>query len=265
MKDYYTVLGVSKQATAQEIRRAYRKLAMQYHPDKNPDPAAREKITAINEAYDVLGDPEKRRAYDMRMTYGWQETVQPTPPSPAHRDPRYRGRRPPSSYKPSSQSDQYELMKQYLPVFIKSCYAGVLLTVLLGIDRVLPFRVQQDEVAGIQAVVSLRSHGYMYDILITSKGRKVVVYNLKAREFTRGQRVEIYSTFLMAIPMHMADLHETTIIPLGYIYRGVVFFPVILLLTSLGGLIFRRHVHFSFSLSIVSAILVILNLYIIFR
>ena len=60
-RDYYEVLGVAKTATADEIKSAYRKLAMKYHPDRNPgDKAAEEKFKEAAEAYDVLHDPEKR-------------------------------------------------------------------------------------------------------------------------------------------------------------------------------------------------------------
>jgi len=64
-KDYYRVLGVSRDADEKEIKRAYRKLAVQYHPDKNPDDqAAEDRFKEINEAYEVLGDREKRAKYD---------------------------------------------------------------------------------------------------------------------------------------------------------------------------------------------------------
>lgn len=64
-RDYYEVLGVSKNATADELKSAYRKLAMKWHPDRNPDnPDAKNKFSEISEAYEVLSNPEKRQRYD---------------------------------------------------------------------------------------------------------------------------------------------------------------------------------------------------------
>src|SRR5882762_8405083 len=63
--DYYEVLSVSRDASDQELKTSYRKLAMQYHPDRNPDnPAAEDKFKECSEAYQILSDPEKRAAYD---------------------------------------------------------------------------------------------------------------------------------------------------------------------------------------------------------
>lgn len=72
-RDYYEVLGVEKTATAEEIKKAYRKKAIQYHPDKNPgDKAAEEKFKEAAEAYEVLSDPQKRQRYDQFGMAGMQ-------------------------------------------------------------------------------------------------------------------------------------------------------------------------------------------------
>src|SRR5215216_8134969 len=64
-KDYYKILGVERNASEDDIRKAYRKLAMQYHPDRNPnDKQAEERFKEINEAYQVLSDSQKRSHYD---------------------------------------------------------------------------------------------------------------------------------------------------------------------------------------------------------
>ncbi|MBL8038669.1 MAG: J domain-containing protein [Nitrospira sp.] len=68
--DYYRILGVSREASDEDIKKAYRKLVFDHHPDRNPDKAdAEERIREINVAYEVVGDPEKRRTYD-RLSWG---------------------------------------------------------------------------------------------------------------------------------------------------------------------------------------------------
>jgi DnaJ-class molecular chaperone len=65
-KDYYEIMGLTPEATGEEIKKTYRKLAMQYHPDRNlGDPECEERLKKMNEAYQVLGDEQKRRHYDL--------------------------------------------------------------------------------------------------------------------------------------------------------------------------------------------------------
>ncbi len=78
-KDYYKILGVSRDATQEEIQRAYRKLARKYHPDVNKSADAEEKFKEINEAYEVLRDPEKRKKYDQLGT-SWEHGQDFSPP-----------------------------------------------------------------------------------------------------------------------------------------------------------------------------------------
>ena len=78
-KDYYEILGVSRTAPADEIRRAYRKLAKQYHPDVCKEKDAEARYKEINEAYEVLKDPDKRQKYDT-LGMNWQAGQDFTPP-----------------------------------------------------------------------------------------------------------------------------------------------------------------------------------------
>src|SRR5215467_10368812 len=79
-KDYYEVLGVKRDATDDQIRQAYRKLARKYHPDVNPgDRVAEDKFKELNEANEVLSDPEKRKRYD-QLGANWKNGAEFTPP-----------------------------------------------------------------------------------------------------------------------------------------------------------------------------------------
>ena len=72
MKDYYDLLGVSEDATQKEIKKAYKKLALKHHPDRNKDEGSEDKFKEINEAFSVLGDEEKRKEYDQAKQAGYE-------------------------------------------------------------------------------------------------------------------------------------------------------------------------------------------------
>lgn len=76
-KDYYKILGIPSGANEDEIKKAYRKMALKYHPDKNKEPNAEEKFKEIAEAYDVLSDPKKRGLYDQYGEEGKKAVLQP--------------------------------------------------------------------------------------------------------------------------------------------------------------------------------------------
>jgi len=82
-RDFYKILGITKSATSADVKKAYRKLSMKYHPDKNPDPEAGKKFSEIAEAYEALSDPEKRKTYDRYGEEGLKQAAQ----QPDHMDP----------------------------------------------------------------------------------------------------------------------------------------------------------------------------------
>src|SRR3989337_2472920 len=65
IRDLYEILGVPHDATNDDVRKAYRRLAREYHPDVNPDPAAEERFKEVSAAYEILSDPQKRQQYDL--------------------------------------------------------------------------------------------------------------------------------------------------------------------------------------------------------
>lgn len=83
-EDYYQTLGVSRDAKPEEIKRAYRKLAQKHHPDRNKEANAAAKFSQVNEAYEVLKDPEKRKLYD-RLGQNWKQGQDFSPP-PGYED-----------------------------------------------------------------------------------------------------------------------------------------------------------------------------------
>jgi curved DNA-binding protein CbpA len=76
VKDYYQLMGLSREATGGEVRKAYRTLVMKYHPDKNRnDPDCEGRMKEINEAYQILGDEDKRRQYDLLLRQSYNRRV----------------------------------------------------------------------------------------------------------------------------------------------------------------------------------------------
>ena len=231
----------------------------QYHPDINPDPKAADLIKEINEAYDVLSDPVKKNDYDLRLLNPDQQQV-PQSPQPAHRDPRYRR----SNVRRGTSSDYYtqeELMQQYLPYMLWICRSGILFVVVLFSDKILPPQVVTDEITDIYKVHRGRSRRYAYDVVETSSGISIKMYNHGATYFYERSKINIERTPVLRIETAVSHEDGTNRIFVGIIYGTFLFFPVLLLFSSGLGVLFRRKIAFSFSLGVLSGVLLLINFY----
>jgi hypothetical protein len=261
MKDYYQILKVKREASELEIKRSYRRLAIQYHPDKNPDPSAEEQFKEISEAFEVLSDPAKKASYDSRMVNALEGLFE-TEQQPTHRDPAYRRKRPPvgNPVRPATPS---ELINQYVPYFRIFCWLGIFITTLFFLDYVLPYSVVNEEIREIYDVRGGRRRNViLYHVIETFSNRKIKMYD-GAEYFYDEEKLIADYTKIFATPMQVSTVNGEQVVMLGYVYGAMLFLPVVLWITSLLGIIFNKRTEFCFNLSVVSGILLVIVLYLI--
>jgi len=273
MKDYYQILGVNRTASAEEIKRVYRRLAVKYHPDKNPDPEAEAIFKEINEAYDVLSDPEKKWLYDQRREPRYRNyTVTPVAPDAApvrvnNDDPRYRRRRPASAPPPVHKVTAADLMRQYLGHVLWVNWAGCAVVILLVTDFVLPQRIAHETVESVDAVYTAgnkrTTSRAAYEIVHMQSGREIKLYDREA-DFEAGQSVIIMHTPFLQTVRYLSDMSRRHEVALYGIYGSPIIIPFILMITSVLGLLRRESAEMRFSFSIASAFLTFLTLCLIF-
>lgn len=255
MKDFYAILGVSPTASETEIKKAFRKLAVQYHPDKNPLTEAKRLFQEINEAYDTLGDGEKRALYDARRANPFVEILQ-QPDAPRHRDPAYRRRRPQQAYRKEPPA-AYILMRDYLKYVMWVSRIGLFLTTLFFIDYFLPYRQVEEGIKDIYAVTIRQS--VAYHVMVTESGRKIKLYenagNLIDELAIRSTITLIYGTIIS-----ISNLSGTQVVRVAYMYSTLLFFPLLLFINSLLAFLYRKRVEFCFNLNVTGFILLIINL-----
>ena len=242
MKDYYQVLGLNSSATAAEIKIQFRKLVLQYHPDKNSSPAAASRIREINEAYDVLGDPDKKIQYDYsRNNLVFQHSSTP------HRDPAYRRARP---YRRPTVSNQYLMMQQCLPYVTKLIYFALFFCAFLMLDLVLPKKIQEETVVDKRSYIT-RGRGRSYhssDIVYTNKGTEFQIDLENTRPLEDGKVIFVSYTRIQNIPVRVADGAYFSVRVPATIFGNFIFAPIILLILSVLGFYFRKNVSMVFNL-----------------
>ncbi len=252
--NHYEQLGVSPLASADEIKRAYRRLAVKYHPDKNPSPDAHQFFKECTNAYNVLSDPEKKASYDLLFHFGLRQPT--TTPRQTHRDPAYRRR---SSQPPrkSSQQHMYELMAKYLPWANRISYSCLALCIFLSIDYLLPNQHTNETVtATINRRAEHRSGSTYWLAITTDKGSYINFPPNTKRSVKVGTEIQVSASPLLHIPRSVKTPTDEIEIR-KTLYGNFIFFPIILLFSSSAGVYYRKDVSNGFNYGITNAIIVL--------
>lgn len=256
MKNYYQILGLSTNASDHEIKRVFRRLAITYHPDKNPLPEAEAFFKEINEAYEILGDQSKRAQYDQLLAGGNVSVSHP--PAPAwHRDPVYR-RRKQTGYRPRPQgpSQQMVFMMASLPFVNVVLKIAAFYCALLIIDYSLPSKIIADRVAPTASTDRRSSK-----ILVTDGGKRFQVGDFELSYFPPHSEVKIHTSYLFSLLVKVENSDGTFVInKLVTIYRIFFFWPCSLILVVMFGLFWDRGVEFRFNTGVVAVLLLLLNI-----
>lgn len=263
MKDYYEILRVSRSATAAEIKLSYRKLAVQYHPDKNKTASAEQTFKEINEAYQVLGNPGNKASYDLRSGYSFPVILTQSPPKRAHRDPAYKRRQPGVRVKGENER-LMEAMADLLPVANVVAYISFAVASLFAIDYFLPSRISSESItATSKAYTRSRHNSTTWWVLTTSRGSVIDIPFGSADNFNTGDIIRIESSRLLGVPGKVHGQNETVRIRKS-IYGSFSFAPIALFITSLAGIFYRKRIEYGFNTGLISLLLLGLTIVIFF-
>jgi curved DNA-binding protein CbpA len=248
MKDYYSLLRISRQASDAEVKHAFRRLAILLHPDKNPHPDAPAAFQELNEAYEVLGDPVRRVLYDQLL--GVEANVE----APIqHRDPAYRRKQNPN-YKPPKPEPTagYLLMMKLMPLTTPVCWTGLVICFFVWLDFTLPRVAKEEHI--IETQRTLHHH-----IMYTDKGHMFTILFPQNRHFIREPDITVYTSRLFSF----LDRIETRSGTFQYdnipsVFRNFMFGPLVMsVLAAIA--VFLPKGETKFSLTIAIVILLILN------
>jgi curved DNA-binding protein CbpA len=249
-------LSLNIYASDAEIKHSYRRLALQFHPDKNPTLEAEAIFKEVNEAYEVLGDPLRKAIYD-QMLRGVPTEEQVQEPVRTHRDPRYRPKPTTNAARrPTHHEEILAMMASNLRYALLISRLTLLFSVVLMTDYSLP------PVKSITEVLteSPTNRGSSFKLELRD-GKTVSVSREGARNLRKATKIGIYRSAWFSIPLTLEDeqTHYRTKVQLS-IYGNFIFWPILLLLTSLVGTFYWKGVEFRFNVGIVNFILFLLTL-----
>ena len=253
MKNYYQILRISRQAGETEIKSAYRRLAVLFHPDKNRSAEASALFQEINEAHEVLADTQKRFQYD-QMLDGVAQVFVDTPPAGQqwHRDPAYRRKQQAGYRPPKPQPSETLLMMLHLLKYMRLVsFIGIGYCSFMVVDYMLPFHVSKEKALpeGNQKI-SWQYH-HEPNLLVTDKGSQIPIPFDGVDFFPTGSQVEIVSSRILHVLVRVeAENNRYTISSLASVYQNMVWAPLLLLILSMVGLRVKTGIEFRFNILI---------------
>jgi hypothetical protein len=259
MVDYYELLRINRNASTDEIRKAYRQLAVLLHPDKNPHPDAAEGFRAITEAYQVLSDEIQRKDYDAGLELG--KLIQQK--GSAFRDPAYRrAAHQPSFRRPDSKISPKDFMRSLMPLSRWINRLCVLICLLGLIDFLSPSKyvnemISTDEGTIQQTFRSVREHN-----LQTESGHEFSVAYPDIIPFRKEPEITVEISGMFNLVKHIQTKSgKFELSSIASVYGTFSFAPLILLLLTLTGFFVRESDEFSFSIAVVSLLFIFLNIF----
>ena len=240
MKDYYQILDIDRYATGSQIKKAYRELAVKYHPDKSGSTATEDKFTEVNEAYHTLIDKEKRENYNLIYDYnryqGTQDITGSVFSAWSDYNPKEEGKR---RYKPAyAKSERSIDLRPYIKSVRIISSMSLILTLLIIIDHVLPEQTFDQTV-----MAKLTTYRSMSTIYIETEHFEFPLNFSYAKLIHTGDEASIHLSPIFSIPEKLVvntgdDIY--TFKPHYSIYNVYSFFLIILLVTSYIGIFHKK-------------------------
>ena len=269
MENYYSILGVEKNATSQEIRSAYRKLALKYHPDVNSSADANEKFLKINRAYQVLIDPNKRRRYDMRLSnkasVAYRQWYRQYYEEVRRERAREKYRRKQAYYVKQKKKAKFRYTKRQLWITWMFSVFAALFGTLIIIDYFLPVSWNQEKVISITTTLMSSHELYPSSYMIHTPQTDFPVEGRSNKKFFPYENTKIFvgKTPLLHIQRFIKFTRNKKQILLDVYYSVYDVFAVFLIVmvsTSFFVIFYRKDKDLIFNFGLLNLLLMILML-----
>ncbi len=264
MKNYYQILGLTEAASEREIKQAHRQLALLLHPDRTPDPAQQQQFLVVQEAYEILGDPHRRLAYDLIRQRARELVARP---GPSVYDP-------PAAPVVRRGPRQHELwaaqLRRYVPWARRLNWLVVAFCLSLAVDWALPLHEYAAEYVTAREVVFIsvsRSNPRIAYIITTPHTRFRISEELGDKYPLRtGAALAVGQTPLWGVVRQIRPRNYASFRPYsGGVYGTMAFWPAALLLVAITGLLPRRTDELRVNTAIVAGLLGVIVAYVLLQ